>query len=593
MADPILHIDKSSKKTLQAQIREKLVEGILNGTFPAGMKMPSSRRLSEQLSIARNTVTLVYQQLVTDGFLENRERSGFYVAEDAGQSEILDHRKQLSGNAVDQSLADIRPDEVGRAGSFPYAFISDLVDSELFPLSAWRECHRQVMGRSEISDWGRLAGYFVDLSLIDQIRTKILPQRGIIADADEILITNGYRAGLSLLTQQAVTSNLLVGLQDPIEHRTRSSIREAGARYRPLSDLSFDALRKIDVLCVASQLRWPDLQTPNLSEKKELVERARRAQCIIWESDPPKSYWSKEAGEPALRSLPYTESFVYLSALCPVAMAGQNIGFVVGPRDLIRDLRRRQEALGQVPPPFIQRAGALFLASGAYESASRKISQRFDEKWVEMSEALSFHLPQCNVTRAPQARSFWIQGPQDLNVVEFANMLEARGVLLEPSTRFYHEPREAEGHAFHLSIQAIPFRLIEEGVDILAKTMLESLSGKLESIDDVAADVLSSEQIVPRMAGLKFLGRNPLGEPYEITLHDDGSMSGVANRDTPDVEFDQGRWWTNEDLWFRQWDNWNFGRKAAFRIAIQGRVIKWIRPNGTILHSAIILDESR
>ncbi|MDA0681580.1 MAG: winged helix-turn-helix domain-containing protein, partial [Proteobacteria bacterium] len=50
---------------LHTQIRQKLVEGILSGAFPPGMKLPSSRKLSRQLDVARNTVVAAYQQLIT------------------------------------------------------------------------------------------------------------------------------------------------------------------------------------------------------------------------------------------------------------------------------------------------------------------------------------------------------------------------------------------------------------------------------------------------------------------------------------------------------------------------------------------------
>ena len=55
MQDAIIYIDSSKQMNLQNQIRLKLVDGILNGAFPPGMKLPSSRKLAQQLDVARNT----------------------------------------------------------------------------------------------------------------------------------------------------------------------------------------------------------------------------------------------------------------------------------------------------------------------------------------------------------------------------------------------------------------------------------------------------------------------------------------------------------------------------------------------------------
>lgn len=66
---------------LQNQIRQKFVAGIINGAFAPGMKMPSSRKFSRQLNVARNTVVAAYQQLIADGYLVSRSRSGIFVNE--------------------------------------------------------------------------------------------------------------------------------------------------------------------------------------------------------------------------------------------------------------------------------------------------------------------------------------------------------------------------------------------------------------------------------------------------------------------------------------------------------------------------------
>ena len=43
--------------------------------------MPGKRRLAAELSVSVNTVDAAYQMLAAEGYLESRERSGFYVQE--------------------------------------------------------------------------------------------------------------------------------------------------------------------------------------------------------------------------------------------------------------------------------------------------------------------------------------------------------------------------------------------------------------------------------------------------------------------------------------------------------------------------------
>src|SRR3954465_13249114 len=68
---------------LQARLRSAIVRAILDGRLDAGASLPSSRELSGALGISRNTVTAAYVQLVDEGFLQARARTGVFVAPDA------------------------------------------------------------------------------------------------------------------------------------------------------------------------------------------------------------------------------------------------------------------------------------------------------------------------------------------------------------------------------------------------------------------------------------------------------------------------------------------------------------------------------
>ena len=74
-----MHIDADSPTGLQRQIRQQLVEGIFAGRIAPGRRLPSSRQLARQLGVARNTVLLAYQELIDEGHIIARPRSGLYL----------------------------------------------------------------------------------------------------------------------------------------------------------------------------------------------------------------------------------------------------------------------------------------------------------------------------------------------------------------------------------------------------------------------------------------------------------------------------------------------------------------------------------
>ena len=78
MAIPI-ELDHSGRQSLQGQIFEQLRHLILKGRLKPGTVIPASRVLAEQLGISRNTVLLVYDRLIAEGYLQARKAIGTYV----------------------------------------------------------------------------------------------------------------------------------------------------------------------------------------------------------------------------------------------------------------------------------------------------------------------------------------------------------------------------------------------------------------------------------------------------------------------------------------------------------------------------------
>ncbi|WKL25435.1 winged helix-turn-helix domain-containing protein (plasmid) [Sinorhizobium meliloti] len=80
VSETIFFLDRASQTGLQAQIRETIVSAVLAGRLAPGAQLPSSRKLAAYLNISRITVTLAYQELASQGYVEAANRSGYRVA---------------------------------------------------------------------------------------------------------------------------------------------------------------------------------------------------------------------------------------------------------------------------------------------------------------------------------------------------------------------------------------------------------------------------------------------------------------------------------------------------------------------------------
>ncbi len=173
---------------LQSGLRRAIVAAIAARRLEPRQQMPPSRLLASQLGIARNTVSAVYEDLATRGFLVSVERRGYFVANDVEPAASEETRTEPDVPSVDWSqrlatkVAGLRHiTKPTDWQTFRYPFLYGQVDPNLFPLTAWRQASRDAMGRTAVNWWAADNTTEDDPLLLEQICRHILPRRGILA----------------------------------------------------------------------------------------------------------------------------------------------------------------------------------------------------------------------------------------------------------------------------------------------------------------------------------------------------------------------------------------------------------------------------
>ena len=73
-------IDPHSATPPYEQLRAQVLEGIADGSLPAGTRLPTVRALAAELGLAVNTVARSYRELEAAGAIETRGRNGTVVS---------------------------------------------------------------------------------------------------------------------------------------------------------------------------------------------------------------------------------------------------------------------------------------------------------------------------------------------------------------------------------------------------------------------------------------------------------------------------------------------------------------------------------
>jgi len=599
LAEALIYLDPDSRLGLQSQIRQKLVDGILSGTFPTGGRLPSSRKLAEQLGVARNTVVLAYEQLIEEGFLESRERSGIFVNKHALDGRVGFHAPPVVEPKTDTKWRERIRTTADKEPSFqlpsdwqqhPHPFIDGYFDASLYPTSQWREAGRMAMGARIVREGSVTEGDADDPALIEEIRTKMLPRRGINARPEEILITLGEQNALYLLTQLLTDNDVNVVVEEPGNPRMRRllALKKARIIHQPVDENGMVINSRLDaaqLIYVTPSHQVPTAVTMASQRRRALLKKAHELDQLIIEDDFEHENNFRGQPHPALRSMDTDNRVIYVSALPKVLAPGLRIGFIVAAPELIREARNlRQMVIGR-PSLLNQRTAALFLSLGHYDAFMSRLHQEMNQRWLALRDALNHYRPDFITMRNQGGSVFWVLCPKHIDVAVLARKAAKRGILIEPDKHYYAGSRTSK-NCFRMGVTSIPREKIREGVRHLRELMWELSSDEAEFLDKGDPAFLNGKELERTMRGSTWLYKTVDGDPTTFELHPDGTMKGRAGH--ADEEQDEGRWWIEGDLWCRQWNEWAYGEKSRYYITMKGQHLKIYNTEKRLVDSAII-----
>lgn len=485
MNEHYLNIDFEPGRTLQEQIRERLVATILSGHLPIDEPMPSSRRLAEQLGVSRNTVVLIYESMVDAGYLVSHSRRGYFIAPAFHQSEEL--CTEMEPKKVGQMPSwshrfRCRPSEEpaiikpNNWRAFEYPFIYGQVQHEFFPIEQWRECARKTLSGSRARDWIHDSVDSDDPALVEQVRTRLLPKRGIYVEPDEILITIGTQNSLYLLANLLFDSSTRVGMEDPGFRDARNifSMFDARLQLQPVDEEGMvvdECLRRCDYIYVTPSHQVPTGAELSQRRRRALMALAAERDSILIEDDYDADINMQLNPVPALKANDRDKRVIYMGSLSKSISPGLRIGFMVADETLIAEARALRRLMYRHPAANNQRQAALFLSQGYYDTYLRKIRELYSSKLQRMQAAIERHLP--NMTTVPVsagASSLWLRAPEAVDTEQLSWQAARDGVLIEPGAVHFLRD-EAPHNYFRLGFSAIATHKIEPGIEQLSRTL--------------------------------------------------------------------------------------------------------------------------
>jgi GntR family transcriptional regulator/MocR family aminotransferase len=471
-----------SNATLQQQIQQIVAEAIVSGRCAPGEKMPSSRGLADHLGVSRITVTLGYTELVANEYLVSRDRSGYFVADTAPTRPIFSDPALVDRNGVDWDRKLVRRthlrEDIIRPpnwNDYKFPFIYGQSDPDLFDHGNWRNCALRAVGRKDFDTLAQDHYQNDDPMLVEFILRHILPRRGIRAHPDEILITMGGQNALWMIAQLLLSEGQKAIVENPCFPGLRKIFDQM--RYTATSiDVDSDGLppdmipTDADLVFTTPSHHAPTNVTMPLDRRLEMLDRAMRDDFLIVEDDYEFEMSFLNPPAPALKSLDQAGSVIYLGSFSKSIFPGLRLGYVVGAKPLIQEMRKLRTVVLRHAPSHIQRTTAYFLSLGHYDSQLNRMGRVYGKRRAIMEACIR----EFGLTPAGRdmygGSSIWMKAPAGVDTTQLALDLRKSSVLIEPGGAFFARRSPDKSH-YRIAYSSIDSTLIRDGLALVAEAI--------------------------------------------------------------------------------------------------------------------------
>ena len=353
-------LDKNADKAVYLQLYELLRRDIVNGVYPQGSRLPSKRLLAEELGISRITAEHAYDLLCDEGYVQSRERSGYYVLySDSDDGYFAEYDIKREKNCQPYEAEDTARTD----STFPFSVYSKTVRRVL------AQYGERIMQKSPSSGCPELKSAIADY---------LARGRGINVSTDQIVIGSGaeYLYGLVV---GILGRDKIYGIEDPSYEKIEMVYGTNGARCEFLAlgndGIDSSALRAstADVLHITPYRSFPSGVTASASKRREYITWAEKRGGILIEDDFESEFSALKKPEETVFSQAPDGCALYINSFSKTLAPSIRVGYLVLPKSMVELYREKAGFYSCTVPTLEQYVLAELIDSGDFERHIHKI----------------------------------------------------------------------------------------------------------------------------------------------------------------------------------------------------------------------------
>ena len=346
-------IDKE-ERPVYLQIYKQIRDDIVSENYPYNTKLPSKRSLAEETGVSTITVEHAYSLLCDEGYVEARERSGYFVV----------FRKSdgfaTSGEHHTEHIMHYSENTNTR---FPISVISRTMRKVL------TEHGELLLEKSENRGCRELR---------EAICRYLARNRGMQVDVEQIVIGSGSEYLYGLIVE-LFGRNKVYAIETPSYKMIEQVYKATEINYDTLplisSGIDSKALSetKADILHTTPYRSYPSGVTATASKRHEYIRWSSQNNRYIIEDDFESEFAVSSKPTETLFALSENDNVIYLNTFSKTISPSFRIGYMVLPKHLAEVFDKKLGFYSCTVPTFMQYVLTELINNGDFERHINRI----------------------------------------------------------------------------------------------------------------------------------------------------------------------------------------------------------------------------
>lgn len=416
---------------------------IMNGTLPAGTKLPSKRSFASNLGVSAITVENAYAQLLSEGYIYSRPKKGYYVST---FSRSLLPPRAMPETAV--ALPEARP-------VFFADFSSNQTRPDNFPFSVWAKLMRETMQErnNELMTKPPCGGIF---ELREAIASHLKQFRDMQVQPEQIFVGAGTEYLYGLLVQ-LLGFDKVYAIENPGYEKIAQIYESYQVRRRFIDmddcGIRMDRLEEsgADVVHISPSHHFPTGIITPVSRRYELLGWAAKSDSrYIIEDDYDSEFRLTGKPIPALQSIDLMEKVIYINTFSKSLTSTMRISYMVLPPGLAQRFLEQMSFYSCTVSNFEQYALMRFIREGYLEKHINRMRNYYHRQRDTLLDAIkkSPLSSRVTITEEDSGLHFLMKIDTALSDAELMEKAREKGLRLTALSRYYHRPDSDVEHIF-------------------------------------------------------------------------------------------------------------------------------------------------